>query len=52
MAKQGLTITKATGPEWRTEIDGLARTMRGEMVPAEIFDLAAQARDEFRKSRK
>jgi TRAP-type C4-dicarboxylate transport system substrate-binding protein len=52
MTRQGLTVTKATGPEWRTEIDGLARTMRGEMVPAEIFDLAAKARDEFRKSKK
>jgi len=52
MTKQGLTVTKATGPEWRTEIDGLAKTMRGEMVPPEIFDLAAKARDEFRKNKK
>src|SRR6266487_3898335 len=52
MTKQGLTVTKATGPEWRTEIDSLAKTMRGEMVPPEIFDLAAKARDEFRKNRK
>src|SRR5207249_3093141 len=52
MTKQGLTVTKATGPEWRTEIDGLAKTMRGEMVPLEIFDLAAKARDEFRKNKK
>ena len=27
----------------------LAETMRGEMVPPEVFDLAARARDEFRK---
>jgi TRAP-type C4-dicarboxylate transport system substrate-binding protein len=49
MVKQGLTVTKATGPEWRVEIESLARTMRGEMVPPDIFDLAAKARDEYRK---
>jgi TRAP-type C4-dicarboxylate transport system substrate-binding protein len=50
MTKQGLTVTKA-GPEWHTEIESLAKTMRGEMVPTDIFDLAAQARDEFRKKK-
>ena len=49
MTKQGLTVTKAIGPEWRTQIDGLAKTMRGEMVPQEVFDAASKARDEFRK---
>ena len=49
MTKNGLTVTKATGPEWRAQLDGLAKTMRGEMVPQDIFDLAAKARDEFRK---
>ena len=49
MVKQGLTVTKATGPEWRTQLDGLAKTMRGEMVPSDIFDLATNARDEYRK---
>jgi TRAP-type C4-dicarboxylate transport system substrate-binding protein len=52
MTKQGLKVTKATDPEWRTQIDVLAKTMRGEMVPPEIFDLAVKARDDFRKSRK
>jgi TRAP-type C4-dicarboxylate transport system substrate-binding protein len=52
MTKQGLTVTKATGPEWRTQLDNLAKTMRGEMVPADIFDLAVKARDEFRKAKK
>jgi TRAP-type C4-dicarboxylate transport system substrate-binding protein len=52
MTKQGLTVTKATGPEWRTQLDELAKTMRGEMVPSDIFDLALKARDEFRKSNK
>jgi TRAP-type C4-dicarboxylate transport system substrate-binding protein len=49
MTKNGLTVTKAAGPEWKTQLDGLAKTMRGEMVPPEIFDLAVKARDEFRK---
>lgn len=51
MTKRGLTVTKATGPEWRTQLDNLARTMRGEMVPSDIFDAAVKARDEFRKQR-
>ncbi len=50
MTKAGLTVTKATGPEWKTQLDSLAKTMRGEMVPADIFDLASKARDEFRKN--
>ena len=49
MTKNGLTVTKAAGPEWKTQLDSLAKTMRGEMVPPEIFDLAVKARDEFRK---
>jgi TRAP-type C4-dicarboxylate transport system substrate-binding protein len=49
MTKRGLTVTKATGPEWRTQLDGLAKTMRGESVPPDIFDLAMKARTEFRK---
>lgn len=49
MSKAGLAVTKATGAEWRTEIDSLGKTMRGEMVPADVFDLASKARDEYRK---
>lgn len=51
MTKRGLTVTKATGPEWRTQLDNLARTMRGEMVPPDIFDLAMKAREAFRKQK-
>jgi TRAP-type C4-dicarboxylate transport system substrate-binding protein len=50
MVKGGLTVTKASGPEWRTQADALAKTMRGEMVPPDIFDLASKARDEYRKA--
>jgi TRAP-type C4-dicarboxylate transport system substrate-binding protein len=49
MTRRGLTVTKASGAEWRAEADALARTMRGEMVPADIFDLATKTRNEFRK---
>jgi TRAP-type C4-dicarboxylate transport system substrate-binding protein len=49
LTKRGVTVTKASGAEWRAEADALAKTMRGEMVPPDIFDLAAKARDEFRK---
>jgi len=52
MTKAGLTVTKATGPEWGAQLDSLGKTMRGEMVPADIYDLASKARDEFRKTKK
>jgi TRAP-type C4-dicarboxylate transport system substrate-binding protein len=51
MQQQGLTVTKASGPEWRQEGEALAATMRGEMVPQDIFDLALKARDAFRKQK-
>ncbi len=49
MTRRGLTVTKASGPEWRKEADLLATTMRGEMVPKDMFDLALKARDAYRK---
>jgi TRAP-type C4-dicarboxylate transport system substrate-binding protein len=49
MAQQKLTVTKAEGPEWKTEAEKLAATMRGKMVPPEIFDLALKERDAFRQ---
>ena len=52
MSKNGLTVTKATGPEWKTQLDSLTKTMRGQMVPNDIFDLAVKARDEYRKQKK
>ncbi len=51
MTKNGLTVTKAVGPDWKTQLDNLAKTMRGEMVPNDIFDLAVKARDEYRKNK-
>ena len=51
MSQQGLKVTKATGPEWQQEGEVLAKTMRGQMVPTDIFDLAVKARDAFRQSK-
>lgn len=51
MAQQKLTVTKAEGPEWKTEGEKLAASMRGQMVPREIYDLALKERDAFRKSK-
>ena len=48
MTKRGLVVTQASAPEWRREIDALAKTMRGEMVPPDMFDLAVKARDNYR----
>ncbi len=50
MKRRGLVVTDASGPEWRKEAGALAATMRGEMVPNDIFDLALKARDTYRKS--
>jgi TRAP-type transport system periplasmic protein len=48
MSGQGLKVLKASGPEWRREAEVLAKTVRGQMVPPDIFDAATKARDEFR----
>jgi TRAP-type C4-dicarboxylate transport system substrate-binding protein len=49
MSNQGLKVTKATGPEWQQLADSLGKTMRGQMVPPDIFDLALKERDAFRQ---
>jgi TRAP-type transport system periplasmic protein len=49
MQNQGLKITKATGPEWQQLADNLAQTMRGKMVPPDVFDQAVKERDAFRQ---
>ena len=49
MRKRGLTVTKAEGPEWRSVAQSFASGMRGEMVPADIYDLAVKERDAFRR---
>jgi TRAP-type C4-dicarboxylate transport system substrate-binding protein len=49
MSQQGLKVTKASGPEWQQEAEALAKTMRGQMVPSEVFDAALAAREAFRR---
>jgi TRAP-type transport system periplasmic protein len=51
MGAQGLKVTKATGAEWRQEAEVLTQTMRGQMVPPDIFDLAVKERDAYRKAK-
>jgi TRAP-type C4-dicarboxylate transport system substrate-binding protein len=51
MSGQGLKVTKATGPDWRREAEALAKTVRGQMVPPDIFDMATKARDAFRSGK-
>lgn len=53
MQARGLTVHKLDAKaleEFHTEADKLAATMRGGMVPADVYDLAAQARADHRKS--
>jgi TRAP-type transport system periplasmic protein len=52
MTKAGLTITHTSGAEWKTQLENLAKTMRGQQVPPDIFDFATKARDEYRKQKK
>lgn len=55
MQSQGLKVTKldvAGAEEFRAAAAALLKTMRGGMVPADVFDLAVQARDAYRKSPK
>ena len=53
MQAKGLTVTTldAAGlAAFRAEADKLVASMRGSMVPADVYDLAVQARAEYRKS--
>jgi hypothetical protein len=45
-------MTKASGAEWRAEAETLATTMRGQMVPRDIYDLAMKERNAFRQQKK
>ena len=53
MQKLGLKVTKldpASAATFHTEADKLVASMEGKMVPADVFKVAMQARDEYRKS--
>ena len=49
MSNQGLKVTKATGADWAQQGEILAKAMRGQMVPPDVFDLAMKERDAFRQ---
>jgi TRAP-type C4-dicarboxylate transport system substrate-binding protein len=49
MANQGLKVTKASGAEWTAQGEILAKAMRGQMVPPDVFDIAVKERDAFRQ---
>jgi TRAP-type C4-dicarboxylate transport system substrate-binding protein len=49
MQNQGLKITKGTGPEWQQLADNLGQTMRGKMVPPDVYDLALKERAAYRQ---
>ena len=54
MQKRGLTVTtmdKKSSDELYVEVDKLVASMRGDMVPVELFDAAKAARDAFRKTK-
>ena len=55
MQRRGLTVTplgsSAVEAEFRATAESLASSMRGVMVPADIFNTAIRERDNFRQSR-
>ena len=54
MSSRGLTVVTPdpkAASEFHAAGSQLASTMRGNMVPADVYDAALQARDAFRKSK-
>jgi TRAP-type C4-dicarboxylate transport system substrate-binding protein len=54
MAARGLQVNaldSKAAAEFRAAASQLATTMRGSMVPADVYDEAVQARDAYRKSK-
>jgi TRAP-type C4-dicarboxylate transport system substrate-binding protein len=55
MKSRGLTVTTIdpkTAASFRAEADAFVKTMRGQMVPADVYDAAVRERDAFRKTQK
>ena len=54
MSANGLTVTEIENTEhakdWQTKAEDFAANMRGDIVPADIFDEALKLRDQFRAS--
>jgi hypothetical protein len=54
MQKRGLTVTTldaAARAEFEKAAAALVPSMRGSIVPADIYDLAVKARDAYRQTR-
>ena len=54
MKTRGLTVTTLdpkAAADLRAAAEKLTGTMRGTMVPADIYDMAVQERDAFRKTK-
>jgi TRAP-type C4-dicarboxylate transport system substrate-binding protein len=51
MKKRGLVVTTAEGAEWKTIAQSFASSMRGSMVPADVYDLAVKERDAYRQKK-
>lgn len=53
MEKRGLTVTKpessAGQDQWRKAAEEFAASMRGVMVPADVYDMAMRERDSYRR---
>ncbi len=52
MKKRGLVVHAPAGAEWKSVAQSLTQSLRGGMVPAEIFDQAVKERDAYRAARK
>jgi TRAP-type C4-dicarboxylate transport system substrate-binding protein len=55
MKSRGLTVTTIdpkTAASFRAEAEAFVKTMRGNMVPADVYDAAIRERDAFRKTQK
>jgi TRAP-type C4-dicarboxylate transport system substrate-binding protein len=55
MKTRGLTITSLdpkAAASFRSEADSFVKSMRGGMVPAEVYDAAIRERDAYRKTQK
>ena len=53
MRKRGLTVTHADPSivsEWRREAEAVYPRLRGQTIPAELFDEVRKLRDEFRRA--
>jgi TRAP-type C4-dicarboxylate transport system substrate-binding protein len=48
---QVITLEPKAAAEFRAAANQLATTMRGAMVPPDVYDLAVQARDAYRRSK-